>query len=107
MVDILQLLFFHFGAYDADGTCNYFINPLTLYYNQPQCSFDYYLCSHLAAAVVYAAALMEKCVYKYYQCPPFYGYSIPHSGLTRMNCADHPSLKRTCISTSLFPIRSC
>ncbi|XP_074593674.1 uncharacterized protein LOC141849307 [Brevipalpus obovatus] len=99
------------GYIEAIGDCVYLVNPKNINSFQPVCfPFQNTACSHGYAMFVFAAAYSDKCVYNYGPCPllpPNLGISVPETGTTRLDCRDHPHLKRTCINVGPYPLISC
>jgi len=106
----LAALAFHVGYFEVVADCVYYVNPKSLFTEQPPCArFPVvYGCSHAFSTLVFISAYSGRCLYRYEPCPEYLG--IPSNskiGFTRLNCADHPFLSRTCIRTSSNPLVSC
>lgn len=109
-IDEIFAGFSHFGYTEVDADCVYYANPERLLIEQEPCVImPGTPCSHVFAVFVFISAYSGRCLYHFGPCPdPLIGQaSNQEVGLTRLNCADHPFLKRTCIRTSSNPIKSC
>ncbi|XP_074595271.1 uncharacterized protein LOC141850533 [Brevipalpus obovatus] len=100
----------HVGYLEVDANCVYYVNPERILLEQEPCvSMPGSICSHVFSVLVYVSAYSGRCLYRYGPCPD---KIIPLNtsrevGSTRLNCADHPFLGRTCITTSSNPLISC
>lgn len=110
VVDEIISFTFDFGYIEALGDCVYIVNPQHVLDEQPKCEGNIPTCSHLFSTTVFIAAYSRKCLFRFSPCPvslEVWGKSSPSTGYTRLNCKDHPYLKRTCIYTSPNPIENC
>ncbi|XP_074603878.1 uncharacterized protein LOC141857294 [Brevipalpus obovatus] len=100
----------HLGYFEVIADCAYYVNPKSLLTEQPPCLIlpGPTFCSHFFGIQVFLSAYSGRCLYGYGPCPDFIGVpSNQETGLTRLNCEDHPFLHRTCIQTSANPVKSC
>ncbi|XP_074603877.1 phospholipase A1 VesT1.02-like [Brevipalpus obovatus] len=110
VIDEITSAIAHLGYFEVDAHCVYYVNPELLLAEQPPCVIlpGPTFCSHDFAQQVFISAYSGRCLYRYGPCPEII---LPPSnqeyGLTRLNCPDHPSLGRTCIRTTSFPVKSC
>ncbi|XP_074595368.1 phospholipase A1-like [Brevipalpus obovatus] len=110
VVDQVNIMLGHLGYFEVVADCAYYANPERLLLEQEPCvvlpatSF----CSHFFGMQVFLSAYSGRCLYHYGPCPDIVGVpSNQEIGYTRLNCADHPFLQRTCIRTTSNPVKSC
>ncbi|XP_074595821.1 phospholipase A1 VesT1.02-like [Brevipalpus obovatus] len=110
VIDELISFTFDFGLIEVLGDCVYIVNPQHILGEQPKCEGILPTCSHLFSTTVFISAYSRKCLFRFSPCPPsfnIWGKSSSSTGYTRLDCTDHPYLKRTCIYTSPNPIQAC
>ncbi|XP_074603880.1 phospholipase A1-like [Brevipalpus obovatus] len=98
------------GFYEVVADCAYYVNPELLLAEQPPCIIlpGPTFCSHFYSVIIFLSAYSGRCLYRYGPCPEIVGVpSNQETGLTRLNCADHPFLRRTCITSGLKPLDTC
>lgn len=99
VLDFFYLLIGAYGVPEAEGHCVYLVNPEHIYNTQPRCG-TLFACSHGIALIAFVAAESGRCIYGFSGCPSVFNTSSPFSGKTRLNCRDHPWLRKTCVYTN-------
>lgn len=105
-IDQIPAINGHFGAFEAAGTCVYFVNPIEIFVDQHRCK-KIFSCSHNAVFIHYISAIAGRCIYRYKPCPPIFGLSSITSGYTKFDCRDHTAFLRTCVTSSKNSIKDC
>ncbi|XP_074600232.1 pancreatic lipase-related protein 3-like [Brevipalpus obovatus] len=104
--DLGALFTWRIGILEADGHCVFILNPDQINVDMNPCN-GIHSCSHWFSVVAFSAALSERCVFRFSQCPFNLGTSSPLRGKTRFDCRDHPWIRRTCVATSPAPLTRC